>query len=44
MQKELNDKFADDENYHLVQDQCHYTGKCRDSSHSIRNLIYGRSK
>ena len=44
-------EFNTDENdnnafklYHKVRDDCHYTGKFREATHSICNLRYKRPK
>ena len=33
-------RFANDDNYQKVRDNCHYTGKYRGAAHSICNLKF----
>ena len=40
LRKKLLKKFANDKNYRKVRDHCHYTGKYRGATHSIRNLRF----
>ena len=40
----FEDKYTNDENYHIVRDHCHYTGKYRGADYSICNLKYTISK
>ena len=40
LQKTIENKFTNYENHNKVKDHCHYTGKGRDSSYGICNLVY----